>query len=278
MTALVVPGVRVEARFDVLPPLPAPSGIIGAVGIVDRLPTGDQLTGVTKISELRDVFGAGIESAMPEAAHALANGASEVVISPVNGGSPASLLLKSINGVDAVLLRCRSNGGWGNLLSAEVRETLAAGKVVRVSIRLYLGKKLVESFDDLQPNDPNVPGFIFDTINRRSRYVIALDPALGGSDTPLKLSEVVQQAVPATGLEIKAKTKSVFFIDPATGVDPTGLTISIPKDAPTNKFDIDVFKDGLQEQYRGLTLDADDNNYLPDVLLTQSQLIRARSS
>jgi tail sheath protein len=278
MTALVVPGVRVEARFDVLPPLPAPSGIIGAVGIVDRMPNSDQLVGVTKISELRDIFGPGIESSMPEAAHALANGASEVVVSPVSGGAPATITLKSKNSIDAVMLRCRSNGKWGNSLSAEVRETLAAGKVVRVSIRLYLGKTLVESFDNLQPADPTVPGFLFDTINARSRYVIALDPALGGADTPLKLNEFTQQAVPASGLEIKSKTKSVFFIDPATGVDPTGLTITIPKDAPTNKIDIDVFKDGLQEQYRGLTLDADDPNYLPDVLVTQSRLIRARSS
>ena len=278
MTALVVPGVRVEARFDVLPPLPAPSGIIGAVGIVDRVPTGDQLVGVTKISELRDIFGPGIDSSMPEAGHALANGASEVVVSPVAGGGPASITLKSKNGVDAVLLRCRSNGAWGNSLAAEVRETLVAGAVVRVSIRLYRDKVLVESFDDLQPADPTVPGFLFDTINSRSRYVIALDPALGGAQTPLKLNEAVQVAVPAGGFEVKSKTKSVFFIDPAAGVDPTGLTISIPKDAPTNKIDIDVFKDGLQEQHRGLTLDADDPNFLPDVLLTQSHLIRARSS
>ena len=35
---LIVPGVSVEARFDVPPPLPARSGILGAVGVVDRIP------------------------------------------------------------------------------------------------------------------------------------------------------------------------------------------------------------------------------------------------
>ena len=37
-SALVVPGVSVEARFDVLPPLPSPAGIVGVIGIVDRPP------------------------------------------------------------------------------------------------------------------------------------------------------------------------------------------------------------------------------------------------
>src|SRR5688500_8553889 len=119
MAALVVPGVRVEARFDVLPPLPAPSGILGAVGIVDRIPTGDTLRGVTKVSELRDVFGPGIESSMPEVAHALANGVSEVVISPVEGGAPARLQLMNKSGTLAATLRARSNGAWGNSLAAE---------------------------------------------------------------------------------------------------------------------------------------------------------------
>ncbi len=72
MPTLVVPGVSVEARFDVLPPLPAPSGIIGAVGIVDRPAAG--LVGVTKTAEVRTLLGPGTETTMPEVIHALANG------------------------------------------------------------------------------------------------------------------------------------------------------------------------------------------------------------
>jgi len=55
MPSLVVPGARVETRFDVLPPLPAPSGIVGIVGIVDRRPDG--LVGVSRASELRELLG-----------------------------------------------------------------------------------------------------------------------------------------------------------------------------------------------------------------------------
>src|SRR4051794_3227396 len=93
MPSLVVPGVRVEARFDVLPPLPAPSGVVGVVGIVDRPPVAGGLFGVTKVTELRELLGPGTEASMPEAVHALANGASEVVVAPVAGGGSASVSL-----------------------------------------------------------------------------------------------------------------------------------------------------------------------------------------
>src|ERR687888_2198354 len=114
MATLVVPGVRVEARFDVLPPPPAPSGIIGMVGIVDRAPADGELVSVSKVSELREQLGPGTEASMPEAVHALGNGASEVVVAPVSGGAPASIELLNENGQAAVALRARSKGAWGN--------------------------------------------------------------------------------------------------------------------------------------------------------------------
>ena len=107
MPALVVPGVRVEARFDVLPPLPAPSGILGAVGIVDRVPAGGGLIEVTKVSELREVVGPGTEASLPEVVHALANGASEVVIAPVAGGGPG----RAAGARRRCLPSCRSRSG-----------------------------------------------------------------------------------------------------------------------------------------------------------------------
>ena len=85
MPALVVPGVRVEARFDVLPPLPAPSGILGAVGIVDRPPAGGGLVGVTKTTEIRQLLGPGTLGSMPEVGHALANGAWGMLIEAAIG-------------------------------------------------------------------------------------------------------------------------------------------------------------------------------------------------
>src|SRR5690606_37896516 len=151
MTTLVVPGVRVEARFDVLPPLPAPSGILGAVGIVDRPPASGGLIGVSKVSEIRQLLGAGTEVSMPEVVNALANGASEAVISPVLGGKAASVVLKNKSDVDAIILRCRSNGSWGNSLRADVSAVLnSSGDPVRVSLRLLRDGKIVETFSDLQ--------------------------------------------------------------------------------------------------------------------------------
>lgn len=86
MATLVVPGVRVETRFDVLPPLPALSGVVGIAAIVDRPPSPARLVGVTKASEVAAVFGPGTAASAPEIIHALGNGASEVVVAPVLGG------------------------------------------------------------------------------------------------------------------------------------------------------------------------------------------------
>ena len=272
MTALVVPGVRVEARFDVLPPLPAPSGILGAVGIVDRVPPGDVLTGVTKVSELREVFGPGIESSMPEVAHALANGASEAVISPVKGGAAARLTLLNKSSVAAVVLRCRSNGAWGNSLAAEVRETVSGTDIVRVSLKLYLRGALVESFDDLQLDEAS-PDYLFDTINRRSRYVVALDPRFT-SDVPVAAQTPAFEDGVAT---VKGEGNiDVFKILPNEGVDVAGLSVAIKAGGTANNLDLDIFQNGLQEQFRDLSLNPDDDTFLPDVLLTQSRFIRVR--
>ena len=88
MAILIVPGVCVETRFDVLPPLPAAAGILGAVGIVDRPPATPGLIGVSKISEVRELLGPGTEASMPEIAHALANGVREALISSVGVPHP----------------------------------------------------------------------------------------------------------------------------------------------------------------------------------------------
>ncbi|HVE70022.1 MAG TPA: phage tail sheath C-terminal domain-containing protein [Thermoanaerobaculia bacterium] len=273
MTALVVPGVRVEARFDILPPLPAPSGILGAVGIVDRVPPGGALIGVTKTSELRDVFGPGTEATMPEVFHALANGASEAVIAPVLGGKPASLQLLNVKSAPAVFLRCRSNGEWGNDLAAEVRATVVDGKVVRSSVRLYRNQLLAESFDDLQTESPALPNYLFDTINTRSKFVVAIDPQFANAVT-LKDAQK-DLPVEAAGVVIKTSTDTdAFTILPA--VEPANMKITVLNSSTSSDVDIDVFQNNFKEEFRDLSLDPDSPKYLPDILLTQSRLIRVR--
>jgi hypothetical protein len=274
-TTLVVPGVSVEARFDVLPPRPTPAGIIGAVGIVDRAGAG--LIGVTNAAEVRAVLGPGTAATMPEIIHALGNGASEVVVSPVAGGSPASLTL--FNGTDlatrqpALLLRCRANGGWGNQLFAEVRGVAnSQSQFVRVSLRLLLGGRTVEHFTDLQVA-PGMPDDLFDTLNRLSRYVVAIDPGFANAvpaegtyafttGDPVPVQEVVQAGTPRT----------LFSLLPADGVDPTGLSVVIETD-PDGTIDARVMQGGLQEEFTDLSMNPDSPKYLPYVLLNQSRFV-----
>lgn len=272
MPALVVPGVRVEARFDVLPPLPAPSGIVGVAGIVDRPPTTGGLIGVTRISEVRELLGPGTEASMPEVIDALANGASEVVISPVVGGSPASLSLRNADSNVCVILRCRSNGTWGNQLAAEVRGVAdASGNVVRVTLRLLRGREVLESFSDLQV-DPTLPDYLFDVLNQNSRLVVAIDPDFG-DDLPAANTYTFTDSSPVN-VPVTGGGATLFQLLVADGASPTGLSVQIA--VANNRVDVQVFQGGLAEQFSGLVMSPDDNNFLPYVLLTQSRLIRVR--
>jgi len=275
MTTLVVPGVRVEARFDVLPPLPAPSGILGAVGIVDRPPASGGLIGVSKVSEIRQLLGAGTEVSMPEVVNALANGASEAVISPVLGGKAASVVLKNKSDVDAIILRCRSNGSWGNSLRADVSAVLnSSGDPVRVSLRLLRDGKIVETFSDLQIAAGQIDDF-FDVINRSSRYVVAIDNGFQNAmpdtdDSPFVFNTTTKvHAVKKDG-----SPDTLFDLLPAEGISPEGLSVELA--AAAGKISIKVFKGGLQEEFSNLVMNPDDDNYLPYVLLVQSRYIRVR--
>lgn len=273
MVTLVVPGVRVEARFDVLPPLPAPSGIVGVAGIVDRLPTSGDLIGVTKTSEIRELLGPGTEASMPEVLHALANGASEIVISPVLGGSPASVNLKNADSADCVILRSRSNGSWANQLAVEIRGVAnASGDLVRITLRILRGRELVESFSDLQV-DPTQPDYLFDTINQSSRVLVALDPNFN-DDVPADDTYVFDADDQFVEVPADGTTTTLFQLLPASGASPAGLSVQIDSDA--GKIDVRVFQGGLQEEFVGLVMNPDDDNFLPYVLLTKSQFIRVR--
>lgn len=274
MATLVVPGVRVEARFDVLPPLPAQAGILGIVGIVDRPPANGGLIGVTKVTELRQLLGLGTEVSMPEAVHAIANGASEVVVAPVVGGSPASLSLLNANAQAAVLLRCRSNGGWGNQLRAEVRGIANAnGDMVRVGLQLLASGRVVESFADLRVS-PGQPDDLFDTLNRQSRYVVALDPGfVDALPTPGTYS--FNGAGDPIGINEQGGTDPLLQLLPNDEAEPTGLSVQIQ--VVDGKVRLEVFQGGLQERFTDLVMNPDDDQYLPYVLLAQSRLIRVRS-
>lgn len=272
MGALVVPGVRVEARFDVLPPLPAGSGVVGIAAIVDRPPSPARLLGMTKTAEIAGAVGRGTAASAPEIVHLLANGASEVVVAPVLGGGPASLNLNNSDGQPALTLRARSNGTWANALAADVRATLdGANEVVRVTLRLLLNGRVVEEFPDLSvtPGDPND---LFESVNTRSSYVVAVDPGQAGTRPAPG-----NYALPAdgSGIEVprEGDANALFTLLPDAGQDPDGVVVEIANVAG-NRSDVTIRRNGLaEENFPRLSMDPDDARYLPSTLLASSQFV-----
>lgn len=176
---LVVPGVSVEARFDVPPPLPARSGILGAVGVVDRVPSSAPVRAVTTTQELFDLYGPGTRFSFPEAVSALVNGVSQVIVSPVSpsGGRAATLMLTDDENENVVQLRARAPGPWGNKLSVRVIRTLASDRrtVRRVSLDILYDGVTVERHPDMVMRAGDDNDF-FTVINRDSGAVVAVDP------------------------------------------------------------------------------------------------------
>jgi hypothetical protein len=274
MSALVVPGVRVEAKFDVLPPLPAPSGILGAVGIVDRPPPDGGLVSVTKVTEIAQLLGPGTVASMPEVLHALANGVSEVVIGAVPGGAPAEAKLLNADSQEVVRLRTRSKGAAGNALTAEVRTVKdASNNVVRVTLNLLRGGSVVESFPDLQVA-PGQPDDLFEAINSQSTLVVAVDPGFAGVMPRLGTYAFTDTATAIDILEPAPGTRKLLNMRPAPDADPTGLSVRIDQGSDASKVTVTVLQRGEQEKFTDLVMDPDDANYLPSVLVNSSRLIR----
>jgi Phage tail sheath C-terminal domain len=273
-SALVVPGVSVEARFDILPPLPTPSGIVGAAGIVDRLPTPAGLVSVSRVSELRALLGPGTPVTMPEVVHALATGASEVVVSPVAGGSPAFVDLVNDDSAKVIRLRARCNGKWANDLSVDVKGIAdTSGKVVRVTLRLLRFGAVVEEFDGLRVV-PGDPFDLFEVINTTSSLVVAFDPALDGVE-PAPGTYTFTDLVHPTPVPEQGGASALFNLVPTGAVPPVQVSVVIAATASAATVRV-LVKGAVKEQFQGLTMDPDSPHYLPAVLASQSALVRAQ--
>lgn len=273
MPVLVVPGVSVEATFDVLPPLPAAAGIVGVVGIVDRPPPTPRLIGVTRVSELGDLCGPGTLASMPEAVAALSTGAREVVVSAVAGGAAATATLMNAAEAPAVRLRARSRGGWANRLTADVAAvTNAAGDVVRVSLRILLDGAEAERFDDLIV-EPGQPMDLFSVVNAQSSYVVAVEPNFEGDDP--KPGAYPLGAQGSVAVEQKDAVGTVLM-DMALKPGASGEGVTVRIAGEHDAITVEVLRNGArQEIFENLTMDPDSARHLPAVLAAQSRLLRA---
>jgi hypothetical protein len=230
--SLIVPGVSVEARFDVPPPLPARSGILGAVGVVDRIPQ-EGIAGITSTQELFEVFGSATRFSFPEVVSALVNGVSEVIVSPVDPGTgqEASVTLQDDEGDDVVILRARAVGPWGNDLSVRVIRSLATDRrtVRRISIEVLHKGRPVERHDNmiLRPGDDND---LFTVINRDSGVLVAVDPVFQ-EDLPaldaglMQLNEAAEAAASGMLTATGASLIAVTAARPGSGGNRISLSV-----------------------------------------------------
>ncbi len=129
MATRVIPGVNVQVLREIVPPLPAPSGVLGIIGVVQTTPP--RLTPVSSFPRFLEVFGSASSFSMPEVRQAFQNGIAEVVVSPVAGGTAGTHALQDSADVTVATLSARAHGPW----SQNIRVTVALkGSVVDVTV------------------------------------------------------------------------------------------------------------------------------------------------
>lgn len=135
----VIPGVAVKVVKDVVVPQLSPAGVLGLVGIVERItPEGARVARASTWKELVACFGPGTAHSMPEARQALENGVTEVVVVPVDssGAAPATVALPGVAGGTALALQARAAGSWANGLRALVTHRTRGGAVIGFDLEL----------------------------------------------------------------------------------------------------------------------------------------------
>jgi hypothetical protein len=182
---LTVPGVSVETRFDVLPPLPAAAGIVGVVGVVAKVPDGaGPLIGVSRAAELREQLGEASALSLEPVLHALANGASEVIVSPVAGGTPATAKFDTADATTAFTATARFTGDARGLA---VRVSAASsGAAPTFDVTVIRGVETIEEFTRRTLDDVAAIESAYVTVKRESATTaaVAAETKLTGGRAP----------------------------------------------------------------------------------------------
>jgi hypothetical protein len=248
---LIVPGVSVSTQFDVAPPLPARSGILGAVGVVDR---GAGVRSVTARQEAIDLLGKATQYSFPEVFTALSNGVSEVVVSAVDpsSGQVATAILKDDEGDAVAELRARAAGPWGNKLSVQVLRRVAPDGTVRnVRVQVLYRGAVIETHDGLIVRDGHDRD-LFTVINRDSGTIVALDP-LWQTDLPVLDAGFVafetSAASKATGV-LKGAEAVVHVTASAGGIAGNQVSFAVEAGRATATFKSGTDKDSVRVKAR----------------------------
>lgn len=152
--ALVIPGVQVTVVKEIVPPQLAPSGVLGLIGLTEKGAPDGRRGHAASWSRFLDLFGPGSAFSLPEAALALENGVSELVIAPVDpaNAQPARVSLPLAEGgsAPALVLTARAAGPWANDLKIGVvqRDRLDGNKVFDLTVGRP-GSDVVETHRDL---------------------------------------------------------------------------------------------------------------------------------
>ena len=119
---LIIPGVEVKVVKDLLAPQVAPSGVLGIVGLTERMPP-DGVGRAASWNSLAEAFGEASAYSLAEAPPALANGVFELVVSavdPANATAASVDLLGEDGKAVALSLVARAPGPWANGLALTV--------------------------------------------------------------------------------------------------------------------------------------------------------------
>lgn len=131
----IIPGVQVSVVKEVVPPQLSPTGVLGLVGLTERVPEG----GVGRASSWKrfvELFGPGSAHSMPEARQALQNGASQLVVVALPGKGAAAGAALTKGGKSVLELTARAPGTWANGLTVKVTHRKQDGAVVAFDLEL----------------------------------------------------------------------------------------------------------------------------------------------
>jgi hypothetical protein len=297
----IIPSVSVEVVKEVVPPSPAATGIVAILGATEM---GDPLlpTRIDRFPTFREIFGAASVYSMPEAKHALQNGAKELVIVRLKEDETdrARKVLYSVtappNGV--LKLTARAEGIWGNEIGVQVLDGRASGTH---RIDLYYQDELLETFDNVTMH-PGEDRYIIAIINSESELVKAQDltgklPVMekektltGGTDaaqSSLVLTGTVgtgtagkktaDKKTAGTGTAGRVGTNMINIKAIKYGKEGDNIQITVEERTENgqNITVVDTTNPDNPENYEGVVLDPDNTEYYILNVLNNSTLITA---